>query len=430
MSSLIFEGFCRLSGNLRASGDKSVSHRALIFGALADGVSRYEGFLASEDCLNTLNALRQLGVVIHHDPAKQGIEIQGVGLHGLKQPTSQLDMGNSGTAMRLMLGLLAGQKLTATLFGDASLSARPMRRVTDPLKQMGAQIKGADKANFAPLTIQGGKLKAIEYHNKLRSAQVKSAILLAGLYADGVTRVKEDVASRDHTERFLRATGAAFRQENGVLEVEKTNSLRALSGKIPADISSAAFFIVGACLAHGSEVVFENVGLNPTRTGVLKVLKRMGADIEIKVESEVPEPIGQIRVRGSALKGTRITRDEVPSLIDELPILMVAMSVAEGESLVSGAEELRVKESDRIAAMVNNLKKAGAQIEELADGCVVKGGAKLRGAQIDSLGDHRVAMSFAIASLVSSGAMRIENTDCIATSYPDFLAHFEHLAQR
>lgn len=429
MSELVFEGYHSLSGTLQPSGDKSVSHRSLLFGALAEGVSRYDGFLASEDCLNTMQALQNLGVTIKHDPVQKTIEVHGVGMHGFKQPSVDLDMGNSGTAMRLMLGLLAGHKLSATLFGDESLSSRPMRRVTDPLKQMGAQIKGKDKGNFAPLTIQGGKLTAIEYHNKLRSAQVKSAILLAGLYADGVTRVIEDVPSRDHTERFMLSSGARFRQTGGVLEVEKTESLKPLSGKIPADISSAAFFIAGASMTPESDVVFTNVGLNPTRIGLIAVLQRMGANIEIIQQNDIPEPIGEIRVRGGRLKGTRITRDEVPALIDEIPILMVAMSVAEGESIVSGAEELRVKETDRIAVMVDRLKKAGASIEELADGCIVKGVAELKGAEIASAGDHRVAMSFAIASLVSNGGMRITNTDCIATSYPEFSAHFHRLAR-
>lgn len=429
MSQLIFEGRRRLSGTLQPSGDKSISHRALLFGSLATGVSSYEGFLASEDCLNTMKALRQLGVAITHDPRKKTVEIQGVGMHGFHAPANDLDMGNSGTAMRLMLGLLAGHKLTATLFGDASLSSRPMRRVTDPLKQMGAQIKGADKGNFAPLTIQGGKLKAIEYHNKLRSAQVKSAILLAGMYADGVTKVIEDVPSRDHTERFLVYSGARFSQKDGVLEIQKTESLKPFSGRIPADISSAAFFIVGACITPQSDVLFTHVGLNPTRIGLIHVLKRMGADIEVEQETETPEPMGNIRVRGGKLKGTRITRDEIPALIDELPVLMVAMSVAEGESIVSGAEELRVKETDRIAVMVNCLKKTGASIEELADGCIVKGVPSLRGAEIASSGDHRVAMSFAIASLAAEGRMVITNTDCIATSYPEFTEHFQKLAQ-
>jgi len=427
MAELIFEGARRFLGTLQPSGDKSVSHRALLFGAISSGVSQYEGFLASDDCLCTLEALRLLGVTIHHDPVKKTIEVHGVGMHGLKPPHRDLNMGNSGTAMRLMLGLLAGHKLTATLFGDESLSSRPMRRVTDPLKQMGAQIKGGEKGNFAPLTIQGGNLKGIEFVNKLRSAQVKSAILLAGLYAEGVTRVIEDIPSRDHTERFLKAAGAKFNQQGGVLEVQKTEFLKPLSGRIPGDISSAAFFIVGAAMTPGSDVTFNHVGLNPTRTGLLHVLKRMGAEIEVQIESEIPEAIGTVRVRGGKLHGTRIAPSEVPALIDELPILMVAMALAEGESLVSGAEELRVKETDRILAMVTNLKKVGANIDELADGCVVRGVATLKGAEIDSFGDHRVAMSFAIASCLAAGPMRILNTDCIATSYPEFTRHFKQL---
>lgn len=417
----------QLHGSFCPPGDKSVSHRAVMFGALSEGESSYSHFLEAEDCLNTLEAFQAMGVSASLEKGKGKILIRGAGLRGLKAPIKDLYLGNSGTTMRLLLGILAGQKFEATLTGDPSLSSRPMKRVTEPLKKMGAQIKGRDNANFSPLTIHGGKLKGIDFDNKLSSAQVKSAILLAGLYAEGETRVMEKIPSRDHTERFLEASGAHFRKDGEWLTVTRTEKLRPFEAEIPGDISAAAFFITGAAMTPGSSVTIEKVCLNATRTGILDVLKRMGADIKIQMTQKLPEPLGIIEVKGGPLKGTRIAKEEIPSLIDELPILMTAMAAAEGESLISGAEELRVKETDRIHSMVTNLKAVGAKIEELPDGCLIKGVGRFKGASVQSFGDHRTAMSLAIASLVMDGAVTINGTECVATSFPTFFSEFERL---
>lgn len=417
----------KFRGTYIPPGDKSISHRALLFGALAEGESSYENFLEAEDCLHTLEALRVLGISIEHARGRGSVRIAGKGLCGFQAPSKEIYLGNSGTSMRLLLGILAGQKFEATLAGDASLSGRPMRRVTDPLKRMGAQIKGRDNGNFAPLTIRGGKLRGIDFDNKLSSAQVKSALLFAGMYADGKTIVREKIRSRDHTERFLAASGARFKQEGGSLTIEKSETLKPFSAKIPGDISSAAFFIVGAAMTPGSELVVKDVGLNPTRTGLIGVLKKMGAVIETRITQELPEPMGEIFIRGATLNGTGVTHEEIPSLVDELPVLMVAMALADGESLVSGASELRVKETDRIRSMVQNLKAVGASIEELPDGCLIKGVAGLRGGTVESFGDHRTAMSLAVAGVASEEPICVRDTGCIATSYPAFEEHFKQL---
>lgn len=430
MTQLTFSGPGVFSGTYTPPGDKSISHRALLFGALAEGESSYENFLEAEDCLHTSAALQAMGVPIDHERGKCSVRIEGMGLRGLKAPGAELYLGNSGTSIRLLLGVLAGQNFEATLTGDPSLSVRPMRRVTEPLKQMGAQIKGRDGANYAPLRIRGGKLTGIEFDNKLSSAQVKSALLFAGMYADGRTVVREDVGSRDHTERFLVAAGANFKREGNDLVIQRGGPLRPFHAKIPGDISSAAFFIVGAAMTPGSELTVRDVGLNSTRTGMLEVLNRMGARIEIRITQEIPEPMGEILVRGAKLRGTGIARAEIPSLIDELPVLMVAMALAEGESLVSGASELRVKETDRIHSMVKDLKAVGASIEELPDGCLIKGTVGFKGGSVESFGDHRTAMSLAVASLASRDPIVVDDTRCIATSYPAFLEHFKRLFKR
>ncbi len=427
METLSFLGPSRIKGEFVPPGDKSISHRAVMFGALAEGQSFYSHFLQAADCLSTVQAFRAMGVSIALDAALGNLTVEGVGLRGLKQPAGLLDMGNSGTTTRLLLGILAGQKIEATLSGDDSLSARPMQRVTKPLKQMGAQIKGRDNGNYLPLQIHGGKLKAIEFDNKLSSAQVKSAILLAGLHAEGTTCVMEHLPSRDHTEKFLIASGAPFRKDGACLFIEKAEKLKPITGEIPGDISSAAFFIVGAAMIPGSEVTIRKVCLSPTRTGILGVLKRMGALIQATVESENPEMIGTIHVQGTRLHGTRISREEIPSLIDELPVLMTAMALAEGESLISGAEELRVKETDRILSMVTNLKTVGGNLDELPDGCVIRGVEKFHGGTVKSFGDHRTAMSMAVASLATQGTICVEDTGCIATSFPSFTREWERL---
>ncbi len=430
MPSLSFQGPGQFCGDYAPPGDKSISHRAILFGSLAEGESVYDNFLEAEDCLHTLDAMRHMGVEIRHELGTGKVRIRGRGMRGLTAPREPLYLGNSGTSMRLFLGILAGQRFESTLTGDPSLSVRPMRRVTDPLKKMGAQIKGKENGNFAPLTIRGGPLRGIDFDNKLSSAQVKSAILFAGMYAENRTIVREAVPSRDHTERFLESTGAHFQKVENNLIIEKTEMLLPLKARVAGDISSAAFFIVGAAMIPGSEVTVRDVGLNPTRTGLLEVLKRMGAQIDTEVTHTIPEPMGTIRVRGAKLKGTGITHEEIPSLIDELPVLMVAMALAEGESLISGAAELRVKETDRIRSMVQNLKAIGASIEELPDGSLIRGVDGFHGATVESFGDHRTAMSLGVASLATKGTITVTDTTCIATSYPNFMQHFSGLLKR
>jgi 3-phosphoshikimate 1-carboxyvinyltransferase len=398
-----------------------------MFGALADGKSRFENFLEADDCLRTVEAFRSMGISISLVPGSQTLEIEGKGLQGLQASPRELDLGNSGTTIRLLLGILAGQRFQAVLTGDESLRSRPMKRVTRPLKQMGAQIKGRDEANYAPLTIRGGKLKGIDFENVLASAQVKSAILLAGLYADGKTRILEKIPSRDHTERFLQAAGAPFRQVGEWLSVEKASSLKPIQAELAGDFSSAAFFITAAAMTEGSDLVVKNVGLNPTRTGLLRLLKEMGASIEERVTEERLEPLGEVRVKGKRLRGIRVPPEIIPSVIDELPVFMVACAVAEGESLIAGAEELRVKETDRIHSMASGLSALGAEARELPDGCMIRGVEALRGGRVKSFGDHRTAMAFAVAGLASQGEVTIEDTACIQTSYPGFFRDFKAL---
>ncbi len=429
MQKVIVSSSSKIQGTFVPPGDKSISHRAVMIAALSEGESSYTNFLEAGDCLHTLSAFQAMGIPIEWQRGSKKITVQGKGLHGLRAPKHELDLGNSGTSIRLMLGILAGQRFEAVLSGDESLSSRPMKRVTQPLKQMGAQIKGRDNGNFAPLTIHGGKLKGIDFENKLSSAQVKSALLFAGLYAEGKTRVLEPVISRDHTERFLKAAGAPFSREGEWLVVEKATSLKPFKSEIPGDISSAAFFIAGAAMIPGSHLKVEKVGLNPTRTGILDVLKRMGAKIKIEQKQDVPEPAGTIEVEGSRLKGTRITKEEIPSLIDELPMIMTVMALAEGESIVSGAAELRVKETDRIHSMVTNLKAVGANIQELPDGCLIHGVERFKSGTIQSFGDHRTAMSLAIATLAMDGPLEIQDTACVSTSFPDFFTDFQKLKQ-
>ncbi len=400
-----------------------------MFGALAEGRSRAEGFLESEDCLATFHAFEQLGIQASYEKGRGVIEIEGKGLRGLA-PLSEdveIDLGNSGTSIRLLMGILAGQRFEVTLTGDASLCSRPMKRVTEPLKKMGAQIKGRDNGNFAPLRIRGGRLHGIEYINQLGSAQVKSAILLAALYAESPTRIQEVMDSRDHTERMLSVMGARLRREGNWLTMETTEKLHPFDIRVPGDISSGAFFLTAAAMLPGSSLEMRGVGLNPTRTGILDVLNRMGARIDIEITENTPEPVGTVRVEGTRLAGTRIAGDEIPRLIDELPVLMVAMALAEGESLISGAAELRVKETDRIHSMVANLTALGAEIEELPDGCLIRGRERLQGGRVPSFKDHRTAMSMAVASLAADGEIEIEDTACIATSFPTFFEDFHRL---
>ena len=410
----------KLTGRLRVPGDKSISHRSVMLGSLAEGTTRVTGLLEGEDVLSTLGAFHAMGVLAE-GPDHGKLVIHGVGLHGLKAPKQALDMGNSGTAMRLMAGILAGQAFDSELVGDASLSKRPMQRVSDPLGAMGAVIATAEGGR-PPLRIAGGrKLHGIDYKIPVASAQVKSCLLLAGLYAEGETSVTEPAPTRDHTERMLRGFGYAVKTQNARVSVQGGGRLKARDIDVPADISSATFFLVGASIAPGSDLVLEHVGINPTRIGVINILKLMGANLELLNPREAGgEPVADIRVRAANLRGIRIPEDQVPLAIDEFPALFIAAACAQGETVLTGAHELRVKESDRIAVMAQGLKRLGIAVRETPDGIVIQGG-RLQGGEIDSHGDHRIAMSFAVAALAASGPITVRDCKNVDTSFPGFV---------
>ncbi len=407
-----------LHGRLRVPGDKSISHRAVMLGALAEGTTRVTGFLRGEDTLATLAAFRAMGVDAREEGGR--LEIEGVGLHGLRAPAGPLDLGNSGTAMRLLCGVLAGQPFDTVLTGDESLSRRPMGRVIEPLTRMGAVIEAA-AGGCPPLHIHGGRvLHGIDYPMPVASAQVKSCLLLAGLYAQGSTCVTEPAPTRDHTERMLAAFGVTLEQEGAKVCVEGGQRLTATTLAVPADLSSAAFFLVGAAIAPGSELRLQGVGINPTRTGVIGILRRMGADIELVDErQEGSEPVADLRVRSSALHGVDIPPELVPLAIDEFPALFIAAACAEGRTRLSGARELRVKESDRIQVMADGLGGLGISCRVFEDGIEIEGG-RLRGGTVDSHGDHRVAMAFAMAALRAEGPIEILDCANVDTSFPGF----------
>ena len=411
-----------LSGRIRVPGDKSISHRSIMLGSLAEGTTHVEGFLEGEDALATLQAFRDMGVVIE-GPHHGRVTIHGVGLNGLKAPAGPLYMGNSGTSMRLLSGLLAAQPFDTTLTGDASLSKRPMNRVAKPLREMGAIIETAPEGR-PPLTIKGGqRLTGMDYEMPMASAQVKSCLLLAGLYAAGSTSVTEPAPTRDHTERMLRGFGYPVSVDGSTASVESGHTLTATHIEVPADISSAAFFLVAGSIAENSELVLEHVGVNPTRTGIIDILKLMGGDITLENQREVGgEPVADIRVRSAKLKGIDIPEDLVPLAIDEFPVLFVAASVAEGRTVLRGAEELRVKESDRIQVMADGLIALGVNAEPTPDGIIIEGGNSLGGGEVWAHGDHRIAMSFSVASLRASASIRIHDCANVATSFPNFLA--------
>lgn len=415
-----------VSGRLRVPGDKSISHRSIILGSIATGQTEVEGFLEGEDALATLQAFRDMGVVIE-GPHQGRVKIYGVGLHGLKEPPNALYLGNSGTSMRLLAGLLAAQSFTVTLTGDESLSKRPMGRVADPLRLMGADIKTSEHGR-PPLLIKGNPaLHGISYHMPMASAQVKSCLLLAGLYASSTTSVTEPAPSRDHTERMLKGFGVQVQQNGACVSLQGGQPLKACAIDIPADISSAAFFMVAASIAKGSEIVLEHVGINPTRTGVIEILRLMGADIRLEQEREVGgEPVANLRVRSADLKGIDIPEHLVPLAIDEFPVIFIAAACARGLTRLSGAEELRVKESDRIQVMADGLKILGIDAQPVADGIVIQGrgitdAPVFSGGQVDSHGDHRIAMSFSVAALRSAGPVRINDCANVATSFPSFV---------
>lgn len=408
-----------LKGEARVPGDKSISHRAIMLGALAAGSSRVYGFLEGEDALATLSAFRAMGVEIE-GPANGCVTVHGVGLHGLKAPAHSLDLGNAGTGMRLLCGLLAGQAFDTELTGDASLCSRPMGRVIEPLTRMGASIQSAEGGR-PPLLIRGGqRLQGIHYDLPMASAQVKSCVLLAGLYSEGRTSVTEPAPTRDHTERMLRGFGYRVTSDQGEISLHGGGALTACDIEVPADISSATFLLVGASIAPGSEVLLTHVGINPTRIGVINILQLMGADITLHRQREVGgEPVADIQVRYAPLRGIEIPLDQVPLAIDEFPALFIAAACASGRTVLRGAEELRVKESDRIAAMAEGLTTLGVSNEVLADGIAIEGGA-LGGGVIRTYHDHRIAMSFAIAALRATAEITVLDCDHVATSFPGF----------
>jgi len=409
-----------LKGRIRVPGDKSISHRSIMLGSIAEGVTEVSGFLEGEDSLATLKAFRAMGVDIKGPDAGR-VVVHGVGLHGLKAPSAPLELGNSGTSMRLLSGLLAGQAFDVEVVGDHSLMSRPMRRVTEPLASMGAMISTTEKGT-APLKIKGGQmLRGISYDMPVASAQVKSCLLLAGLYASGQTCVHEPAPTRDHTERMLSGMGYPLTRSNSTACVDGGGELKASNIDVPADISSAAFFLVGASIAPGSDLLLEHVGINPTRTGVLEILRLMGANIEVLNQHEVGgEPVADLRVRSAQLRGIDIPVEQVPLAIDEFPVLFVAAACAQGRTVLTGAEELRVKESDRIQVMADGLQALGVKAEPTADGMIIEGGS-LAGGHVDSKGDHRIAMSFAMAVLRASSEISIDDCANVNTSFLGFV---------
>ncbi len=421
-----------LRGRVRVPGDKSISHRALLFGAIAEGETRIEGLLPAEDPLSTAACLRAMGVEVSEIRAGEPVLVRGVGLDGLQEPADVLDCGNSGTTMRLMLGLLAGRSgRHFVLTGDASLRGRPMARVAAPLGRLGAAIHGRQGGNLAPLAVQGQPLRGATLHTPVASAQVKSALLLAALTAEGPTTVIEPAQSRDHSERMLRAFGARLEvkgPERTEVTVTPGATLRGQDVVVPGDISSAAFWLVAAAITPGADLTVENVGLNPSRTGILEVLEQMGARLSVRNRRDVAgEPVGDLQVSHGPLRAFRIKGALMPRLVDEIPVLAVAACHAEGVSRISGAEELRVKETDRLAVMARQLGAMGARIEERADGLAITGVTPLHGAAVDSETDHRVAMSLAVAALGASGDTHLARAQAAAVSYPEFWQHLELL---
>ena len=415
-----------LVGKLKAPGDKSISHRSVMFGAIAEGKTTVHGFLPGEDCLSTISCFEKLGVRIEREREK--VVIFGNGLDGLKEPNTILDVGNSGTTIRLLLGILAGRPFHATLIGDDSIAKRPMDRVVNPLRKMGAEIDGRQNGSYTPISVRGGRLKGLEYRSPVASAQVKSAILLAGLQAEGTTIFTEPHPSRDHTERMLQTFGAEVVTDKTTVSIMGSQSLKAADVRIPADISSAAFFAVAAAITPGSNVTLLDVGLNPTRSGIIDVLKKMGASITIANQRMFNhEPVADIHVRSSSLKNIEISGETIPRLIDEIPILALAATQAEGVMVIKDAAELKVKETDRINTVVSQLQTLGASIEATDDGMVICGKSSLKGGEVDSFGDHRIGMMLAIASLVSESNLILNNQDAVSVSYPNFYDDFSRL---
>ena len=417
----------RIRGEVSIPGDKSISHRAVMFGALSQGITEVTGFLQGADCLSTISCFNRLGIEIENTPSK--ILIHGKGLHGLTAPTEVLDVGNSGTTTRLISGILAAQPFETTLDGDASIRKRPMKRIMTPLQMMGADIKSQLDNGCAPLIIRGQALHGIHYNSPVASAQVKSSVLLAGLYAEGVTSVTEPVLSRNHSEIMLQYFGAKVSSEGTTATIWPEPDLAGQKVNVPGDISSAAYFIAAGLLVPDSELLIKNVGINPTRDGILKVALAMGADITLLNENRDGEPTADLLVRSSSLHGTTVEGDLIPTLIDEIPIICVMAACAEGTTVIKDAAELKVKESDRIAVMVSQLSAMGVDIVGTDDGMIIHGGKPLHGATIQTFMDHRIAMSFAIASLIAEGTTTILDQEVVNISYPGFYEDLDRITQ-
>ena len=416
-----------LRGELTVPGDKSISHRAVMFGSISEGLTEITDFLQGADCLSTISCFRKMGIEIENTGER--ILVHGRGLHGLTAPSETLDAGNSGTTTRLISGILAGQNFSSRLTGDASIQSRPMNRIIHPLREMGAQISSENENGCAPLLIRGTSLHGIDYRSPVASAQVKSCILLAGLYADRETSVTEPALSRDHTERMLKSFGARVKRTGLTAQIFPESRLIGQKIQIPGDISSAAYFLAAALLVPGSEILLKNVGINPTRDGILQVIKKMGGDLQILNQRTISgEPVADLLVRHSSLNGTVIEGDLIPTLIDEIPILAVLASFAEGTTVIRNAEELKVKESDRLSIMVEGLLAMGAEVTGTDDGMIIRGGKLLRGTRIDSHKDHRIAMSFAVAGLAADGVTAIPDSGCVAISYPGFYEDLQKLS--
>ncbi|MBR1737969.1 MAG: 3-phosphoshikimate 1-carboxyvinyltransferase [Firmicutes bacterium] len=415
-----------VNATINIPGDKSISHRSVMFGAIAKGDTHISGFLTGEDCLSTIDCFKKLGVEIEVNGTD--VLVHGKGLKGLQEPKERLYVGNSGTTIRLISGILSAQPFNCELTGDASICKRPMKRIITPLSKMGAKIKGIENDGFAPLRIEGTKLKGIRYDSPVASAQVKSSVLLASLYAEGETQITEPALSRNHSEIMLDYFGADIRTENGVIISRPVKELYAKDINVPGDISSAAFFMVAGLIRKDSHIIIKNVGINPTRTGIIDALKEMNGKINVLNErTSGGEAVADIEVFSSELKAAEIGGDIIPRLIDEIPVLAVAAIFAEGKTIIKNAQELKVKESNRIAVMKEELSKMGADIEETDDGMIINGGTALHGAAIDSHKDHRVAMSAAVAALAAEGVTKIEDAECVSISFPDFYDILEKL---
>ena len=415
-----------LRGELAVPGDKSISHRSVMFGALSEGITEAENFLTGADCLSTISCFRQMGISVEQNGTS--VVVHGKGLHGLTRPSGIIDAGNSGTTVRLLSGILAGQPFDSMITGDASIQKRPMKRVMTPLSQMGASITSVHENGCAPLQIKGSPLHGIHYLSPVASAQVKSCVLLAGLYADTPTSVTEPAISRNHSELMLRYFGADIQCEGTTSTVLPDPRLVGQKVNVPGDISSAAYFIAAALLVPGSEVLLKNVGINPTRDGMLRVVRAMGGDVTLVNENtDGAEPCADLLIRSSSLHATTIEGELIPTLIDELPVIAVLAAFAEGTTVIKDAAELKVKESDRIAVMAENLKRMGADVEPTDDGMVIHGGRPLHGATINPYLDHRIAMSFAVAALAADGETKIQDADCVKISYPGFYTDLEGL---